>query len=100
MQRDGEAEAWDERKRMRRIDRERRQQREDVMEEMILDPGPLRLGHLLAVDKDDPDVRQDAAQIAPDRLLVGRELGDGLVDQDELFGWRQPVGAALDDALA
>ena len=42
LQRDGEAEARDERERMRRIDRQRRQQREDVVEEMILDPGRAR----------------------------------------------------------
>ena len=53
LQRDGEAEARDERERMRRIDRKRRQQREDVVEEMILDPGPLRLGEVVAVDQHD-----------------------------------------------
>ena len=74
MQRDGKAEARDERERMRRIDRERRQQRENVVEEMILDPGPLGLGDVAAIDQNDADLGQDAAQIAPDRLLVGGEL--------------------------
>ena len=58
---------------MRRIDRKRRQQREDVVEEMILDPGALGLGDVAAVDENDTDFGQDAAQVAPDRLLVGGE---------------------------
>ena len=100
MQRDGEAEARNEREGMRRIDRERRQQRENVVEEVILDPGPLGLGDVLAVDQDDADVGEHAAQVAPDRLLVGGELRDRLVDERELLGRRQAVGAALGDALA
>ena len=70
------------------------------MEEVILDPGPLGLGDVAAIDQDDADLGQDAAQVAPDRLLVGGELRDGLVDEDELLGGRQAVGAALGDALA
>ena len=49
----GEAEARDERERVRRVDRQRRQQREDVVEEVILDPGPLGLGDVVAVDQHD-----------------------------------------------
>ena len=100
LQRDGEAEARDEREGMRRIDRQRRQQREDVVEEMILDPGSLGLGDIAAIDENDADLGQDAAQIAPDRLLVVGELRDRLVDEDKLLGGRQPVGAALGDAFA
>ena len=58
LQRDGEAEARDEREGMGRIDRERRQQREDVVEEVVLDPGPFGLGDVLAVDQHDADVGQ------------------------------------------
>ena len=100
MQRDGKSEAWDEREGMRRIDRERRQQREDVVEEMILDPGSFGLGDVAAVDQNDADLGQDAAQVAPDRLLVAGQLGNRLVDQDELFGRGQAVGTALGNALA
>ena len=100
LQRDGEAEARDERERVRRIDRKRRQQREDVVEEMILQPGPLRLGEVVAVDQHDAGLRQDGAQIAPDRLLVGGKFGNRLVDEDELLGRRQAVGAAFGDAFA
>ena len=48
----------------------------------------------------DADLGQDAAQIAPDRLLVGGELRHRLVDQDQLLGRRQAVGTALGDAFA
>ncbi len=67
---------------------------------MILDPGPLGLGDLAAVDQDNADLRQDAAQAAPDRLLIVGELGHGFVDQDQLLRRRQPVGAAFGDAFA
>ena len=99
MQRDGESETRDEREGMRRIDRQRRQQRKDVVEEMILDPASLGLGDVAAIDENDADFGQYAAQIAPDRLLVLGERRDRLVDEDKLLGGRQPVGAALGDAF-
>jgi len=99
VQRDGESEARDKRERMRRIDRQRRQQRENIVEEMILDPAPLGLGDIAAIDENDPHFGQDAAQIAPDRLLVAGEFRNRLVDQDKLLGGGQPVGTALGDAL-
>ena len=43
LQRDREAEVRDERERVRRIDRERRQHRKDVVQEVVLEPGDLRL---------------------------------------------------------
>ena len=92
-----EAEARNERKRVRRIDGERRQQREDIVEKVIRDPRPLGLGDVLAVDQDDSDLGQYIAQIPPDRLLVVCEVGNGLVDERKLFGRRQPVRTALRD---
>ena len=67
---------------------------------MILDPGPLGLGDVVAVDQHDAGFEQDGAQVAPDRLLVGGELGNRLVDEDELLGRRQPIRAAFGDAFA
>ena len=84
---------------MRRVDRERRQQRENIVEEMILDPASLGLGDVAAIDQNDADLGQDAAQIAPDRLLVGGQLRDRLVDEDKLFGRGQTVRTALGNAL-
>ncbi|MGY4505629.1 hypothetical protein ACVWYH_009586 [Bradyrhizobium sp. GM24.11] len=100
LERDGEAEARDERKRVGRINRQWRQQWEHVVEEIILEPGPLRLGDLLAIDQHDADVGERAAQIGPDRLLVGGEPGDGAIDQRELLGRRQAIGGTFSDALA
>ena len=53
LQRDREAEIGNERERMRRIDRERRQHRKDVMQEMIFEPDLLLLGDVGAVDQHD-----------------------------------------------
>ena len=46
LQRDREAEIGDERERMRRIDRQRRQHREDVAQEVVVEPGALLLGEI------------------------------------------------------
>ena len=53
LQGDREAEIGNERERMRRIDGERRQQRKDVREEIIFEPGLLGLGDVGAVDQHD-----------------------------------------------
>lgn len=55
MQRDGEAETWNERERMGRVDRQRRQQRENIVKEVIFDPGAFGFGDVLAVDQNDAD---------------------------------------------
>jgi hypothetical protein len=70
------------------------------VEEVILDPAPLALGDVAAVDQHDADVGQRVAQVAPDRLLVVGELRHVLVDQRQLLGRRQAVGAAFADAFA
>ena len=67
---------------------------------MILDPDPLGLGDVAAVHQNDADLGQDAAQIAPDRLLVGGKLGDRLIDEDKLLGRGQAIGTALGDTFA
>ena len=67
---------------------------------MILEPAPLCLGEVVTVDEPDAGIRQGGAQIAPDRLLVGGEFGNRLVDEDELLGRRHAVGAAFGDAFA
>ncbi len=59
LQRHGEAEIRDEREGVRGVDRQRRQQREDVAEEVILDPGAFGLGDVAPVDQLDADLGQD-----------------------------------------
>ena len=85
---------------MRRVDRQRRQQRKDVVEEVILDPGPLGLGDVAAADQHDADVGQDVVQVGPDRLLVLGELRHRLVDDVQLLQRGAAVGAAFGDAFA
>ena len=38
---------------MRRIDRHRREHREDVTQEMVVEPDPLLFGHVRAINQDD-----------------------------------------------
>src|ERR1700712_4141174 len=99
MQRNGKTQARNERKRMRRIDRQRCQQREDVVKKMILDPGAFGLWNVAPVDQYDADLDEVAAQIAPYRLLVVGKVRHRLVDEHELFGGRQSIGTALGDAF-
>ncbi len=66
---------------------------------MILDPASLGLGDVAAIDENDADLGQHAAQVTPDRLLVVGEFRDGLVDEDKLLGGREPVWAALGDTF-
>ena len=47
-----------------------------------------------------PTAARNLVQVAPDRLLVVGELGNRLVDHDELLCRTKPVGTALGDALA
>jgi len=54
----------------------------------------------LAVDQHDAGIAKQVAQIAPDCLLVGRKLRHRRVDQRELLGGCEPIGAALGNAFA
>jgi hypothetical protein len=56
MQRNSKSEARDEGKGVGGVDRQRRQQRENIVEEMVLDPGALGLGDIPAIDENDPDL--------------------------------------------
>jgi len=100
MECDGKSEARDKREGMRWIDRQRRQQRKNIVKEMILDPGSFRLTDVAAVYKDDADFGQDTAQISPDRLLVPGKLRDNFADAHELLRRSQSVRAALGNAFA
>ena len=98
LQRDGEAEIGDERERMRRIDGERREHREDVIEEMILEPRLLALGYIGPIHQHDAVVGQHGAQLAPPLLLVAGERADRLRDARKLFGRGETVGTPGGDA--
>jgi hypothetical protein len=100
LHRDGEAEIGNERKRVRGIDRKRRQHRKDVMQKVVFQPGSLAFRELAALDQHDVFLAQVFAQRAPARLLVGREASDRLADADKLLRRGQPIRTLLDDAFA
>ena len=91
LQRDREAEVRDERERVRRIDRERRQHREDVVQEVVLEPGDLRLRQRRGLDEDDALMEEIVLELAPAPLLVGGEVRDGDADPGELLGRGEAV---------
>ena len=100
LQGDGGAEIGNERERMRRVDGERRQHREDVAEEVILEPGPFGLRQAGSLGEDDALFEQDIPQFAPAPLLVGGEVRDGDRDLRQLLLGRQPILRRGGDARA
>ena len=101
LERQREAEIGNEGERMRRIDRERRQHREDAAEEMFLQPFAIGLGDVGGLDDDDADVldlaraTRASAAAARSSSSVTRSLIFG-----ELLGGRQPVLRQRRDAGA
>ncbi len=85
---------------MRRVDGERREQRKDVGEEMLLQPAALRLFQLRTVDQGDAGGGEIRPQLQPALLLIAGEPPDRLDDAHELLVGREAIGAAADDALA
>ena len=55
---------------MRRIDRERRQDREDLVDEVLVEPGPLAVGQFVRLEDGDAGLAQIVLQGCPDVLLV------------------------------
>ncbi len=93
LQRQCEAEIGDERKRMRRVDRQRRQHGKDRIEEIALEPRPLGITERVGRDDDDPRFRQLAAQRPPVDVLLMHQLAELQVDGTKLLGRAQSVGA-------
>ena len=83
LEHDREAEIGDERKRMRRIDRERRQHREDVLQEIIFQPAAVGLLQAVGIDQHDVLGLELLAKLPPARLLVAGEAGDRLADPQQ-----------------
>src|SRR5262249_50829566 len=100
LERDGEAEIRNERERMRRIDRERGQQRENLPEEMIFEPGPFLFRHIRPFDQHDGLPGQHLAKLAPALLLIARQRANRLPNAGKLFRRGEPVRALDRDAGA
>ena len=93
LQRERKAEIGDERERMRRIDRQRRQYREDVLQEELVEPAVLARGQSAFSDDDDPGLGEVGLQFEPAALLVPGKVADDIVDLFELFERGQSVRA-------
>ena len=93
-----EAEIGNEGERMRRIDGQRREHREHVGEEIILQPDPLAFRDFIGLHQHDAGGREFHAQPAPLFLLRGLQPPDGLADARKLLARGHAVVAALGDA--
>ncbi len=99
LQRDGKGEIGNERERMRGIDRQWRQQREYVGEEMLLQPVAFRLLEIASFDKHDIGRCQRRSELEPALLLIAGELGNRFPDPSQLFRGRESIRALRRDAL-
>ena len=100
LQGDRETQIRNKRERMRRIDRERGQQRENMRQEIIFEPGLLRFGDLGSIDQHDAGLSQRRPQFAPLRLLIMHQQHDRFGDAHKLFGRGQSLRALGGDAGA
>ena len=84
---------------MRRVDRQRREQREHVGEEMLFEPDALGLLEIGTVDQRDADGGKLWPQFDPALLLVVGERRDRLADAGQLLRRRKAVRALGGNAL-
>ena len=91
LQGDGEAEIGDERKRMRGIDGERSEQRENLAQKLIFEPGPFLPSQFQPIDQHDPVLAKRLAQLAPALLLIARKHRHRLGDAHELLARGKPI---------
>ena len=85
---------------MRRIGGDRRQDRENVRQEKLLEPGALTGGHFVALQHVDAGAGEFRLDRLPDGLLVGHETSGELVDRSKLLHRRQAVLRQRRDAGA
>ena len=88
-----EAAVRDERERMRRIDGQRRQDREDLVDEILLEPGTFGGRELGGGQHGDAGLAQLALQGRPDALLLVHQDRGAVADRGQLLRRRQPVVA-------
>ena len=87
-----QAHVGDERERMRRVDRERRQHREHPLHEPRVEPLHIVGRELLGLAHLDAGLAQQAAQFAPHPLLLGEQRFGAELDLGKLLRRRPPVG--------
>jgi hypothetical protein len=85
LQHDPQPLVGDEGERVRRINGDGRQDREDMVVEPRLQPVPLGLGDLVGIDHRDADLGQFAHQVDPDPVLVAHQRAGDLMDGRQLL---------------
>ncbi len=86
------------RKRVRGIDRQRRQHRPHFGAVVILHPDQVIARQIVEIQKADAVLRQRRQKLfAPAGVLLIHHVADALVDRQQRFARRQPVEVALDD---
>ena len=83
---------------MRRIDRKGGQNRENMREEIVLQPLPFATGEVADLEDHDAVGGELGPERFPSRLLRGDQRRDALADALELLGRRASVIGNLDDA--
>jgi hypothetical protein len=86
--------------RVRRIDRDGRQDRKDLVGEMLVQPGPLFRAQLVARQHFEADLAQRPPELVPAGLLAFEQRRDPVVNRGELRGRRQAVRARFGQAGA
>ncbi len=100
LQRQGESQVRQEGEGVRRVDRQRRQHGEQLVQELGLQPFALGLGDAVAIDHLDAGGGQLLLQLAPAKLLFGHQFAGRDVDPVQLFGRRQAIGRQHPHPLA
>src|ERR1700683_5734043 len=86
-----ESEIGNEGKGMRRIERERRQHRKDVLAEMLVEPNAICIRQLFRFEDGAASLAQFAPKLHPHLLLIDDQLTGGFLDAGDLPGGRKPV---------
>ena len=97
-ERQRESQIGNERKRMRRIDRKRRQNREHVQEEIVLQPLSFSACQIADVEDYNAVGGEFGLQGLPPRLLGSDQLGDTLANAFELLRGSAPIIRNFRDA--
>ncbi len=78
---------------MGRVDRHRRQDRENLVQEVAVEPGLVRASQLAGIDHRHARLAQQLAQRAPMGLLVAHQFAAAPGDGGKLLGGGQAIGA-------
>ena len=93
-----EAHVWNERERMRRIDRQRGQHGEHPLHEPGIQPGTIVVRQRVGLAQHDPGLAHLREQVGPDALLVGDQGAAADRDLGQLLRGRAAVGGRMRDA--